>query len=106
MHMKFKSHIQGLRALSIVSVLIYHLEISILNFKVVSGGFLGVDIFFVISGYVITSHILDRSLSIPLERQGQREQTRVNRLMKSLGYYQTRKQTADGFQSVWRLSNS
>jgi predicted P-loop ATPase len=59
-----------------------------------------------VSGYVITSHILDRSLSIPLERQGQREQTRVNRLMKSLGYYQTRKQTADGFQSVWRLSNS
>ena len=59
MHMKFKSHIQGLRALSIVSVLIYHLEISILNFKVVSGGFLGVDIFFVISGYLITSIIIE-----------------------------------------------
>ena len=59
MHMKFKSHIQGLRALSIISVLIYHLEISILNFKVASGGFLGVDIFFVISGYLITSIILE-----------------------------------------------
>ena len=56
--MKFKSHIQGLRALSVISVLIYHLEISVLNFQLFRGGFLGVDIFFVISGYLISSIII------------------------------------------------
>ena len=56
--MKFKSHIQGLRALSVISVLIYHLEISLFDFDLFRGGFLGVDIFFVISGYLISSIIL------------------------------------------------
>ena len=46
--------IQALRGLAIVSVLFYHLE-----FSQVKGGFLGVDIFFVISGFVITAR-LDR----------------------------------------------
>ena len=46
--------IQALRGLAIVSVLFYHLE-----FSQVQGGFLGVDIFFVISGFVITAR-LDR----------------------------------------------
>ena len=53
----YRPEIDGLRAISVISVLIYHLEISI-NHQVFSGGFLGVDIFFVISGYLITSIIL------------------------------------------------
>lgn len=48
----YRSDIDGLRAIAIVSVIIYHIEPSIL-----SGGFVGVDIFFVISGFLITSLI-------------------------------------------------
>ena len=50
--MKTLNHIQFLRAVSVLLVFLYHLQIDI--FK---NGYLGVDIFFVISGYVITSRI-------------------------------------------------
>ena len=46
--------IDGLRALAVAAVLLYHLGL-----KWIPGGFLGVDLFFVISGYVITRLILD-----------------------------------------------
>ena len=46
--------IDGLRALAVFAVLLYHLGVNW-----IPGGFLGVDLFFVISGYVITRLILD-----------------------------------------------
>ena len=46
--------IDGLRAIAVISVMLYHL-----GFKWIPGGFLGVDLFFVISGYVITRLLLD-----------------------------------------------
>ena len=46
--------IDGLRALAVVAVMFYHL-----GFSWIPGGFLGVDLFFVISGYVITRLLLD-----------------------------------------------
>ena len=46
--------IDGLRALAVVAVILYHL-----GFKWIPGGFLGVDVFFAISGYVITRLLLD-----------------------------------------------
>jgi peptidoglycan/LPS O-acetylase OafA/YrhL len=46
--------IDGLRALAVIAVVLYHLGIAW-----IPGGFLGVDLFFVISGYVITRLILD-----------------------------------------------
>ena len=50
---KFRGDIQGLRALAVLAVLLFHIDVSL--FK---GGFLGVDIFFVISGYLITGNII------------------------------------------------
>jgi peptidoglycan/LPS O-acetylase OafA/YrhL len=49
----FRPDIQGLRALAVGMVVIYHLYPSLLT-----GGFAGVDVFFVISGFLITGHLL------------------------------------------------
>jgi peptidoglycan/LPS O-acetylase OafA/YrhL len=46
--------IDGLRAVAVIAVILYHLD-----FSWIPGGFLGVDLFFVISGYVITRLLLD-----------------------------------------------
>jgi peptidoglycan/LPS O-acetylase OafA/YrhL len=48
----FRPDIQGLRALAVTMVVIYHLYPSALP-----GGFVGVDVFFVISGFLITGHL-------------------------------------------------
>ena len=53
-NLEYKNHIQGLRGISILLVLFYHL-----NFDFFEKGYLGVDIFFVISGYVITQRIFN-----------------------------------------------
>lgn len=51
---RYIQSVDGLRAVAVLAVLLYHLG---LNW--IPGGFLGVDLFFVISGYVITGLILD-----------------------------------------------
>lgn len=51
--MKYRSEIDGLRALAVVPVILFHA-----GFNAFSGGFVGVDVFFVISGYLITTIIL------------------------------------------------
>ncbi|MEG2018652.1 MAG: acyltransferase family protein, partial [Clostridium sp.] len=45
--------LDGLRAFAVLAVIAYHFNLSF-----AMGGFLGVDVFFVISGYLITSNIL------------------------------------------------
>lgn len=50
-----RTDVQGLRALAVSAVLIYHLLPG-----TVTGGYVGVDVFFVISGFLITSHLLRR----------------------------------------------
>ena len=52
--MRYRSDIDGMRCLAVVSVILFHL-----NEKIVPGGFTGVDIFFVISGFLITRIIVD-----------------------------------------------
>jgi peptidoglycan/LPS O-acetylase OafA/YrhL len=73
--------IDGLRAIAVLAVLFYHL-----GFKWIPGGFLGVDLFFVISGYVITRLLLDS-----IERSGGLDLrafylARVRRLLPALAF--------------------
>ncbi|NYI45490.1 peptidoglycan/LPS O-acetylase OafA/YrhL [Nocardioides aromaticivorans] len=50
-----RTDIQGLRALAVALVVVYHLHAA-----AVPGGFVGVDVFFVISGFLITAHLVAR----------------------------------------------
>ena len=56
--MKYRAEIDGLRALAVIPVIFFHA-----GFSLFSGGFVGVDIFFVISGYLITTLILEENKS-------------------------------------------
>ena len=51
--LKFRKEITSLRAFAIIPVVLYHLDVSIFN-----SGYLGVDVFFVISGYLISHKII------------------------------------------------
>ena len=52
--MKYRSEIDGLRALAVVPVILFHA-----GFELFNGGFVGVDVFFVISGYLITTILIE-----------------------------------------------
>ena len=58
MKLTYRPEIDGLRTISVIAVIFYHAQITILGQQPFKGGFVGVDIFFVISGYLITSLIL------------------------------------------------
>ena len=53
MRMKYRPEIDGLRALAVIPVIMFHA-----GFGLFSGGFVGVDVFFVISGYLITTILI------------------------------------------------
>src|SRR5690348_625900 len=53
----YRADIDGLRAIAVLAVVAFHLGV----YRVARGGFVGVDIFFVISGYLITQ-IIDREI--------------------------------------------
>ena len=72
--LKYRPEIDGLRALAIIPVILFHAD-----FTAFSGGFVGVDIFFVISGFLITSIIIDdlKSNSFSLARFYERRARRI-----------------------------
>ena len=51
--MKYRKEIDGLRALAVIPVIFFHA-----GFELFEGGYIGVDIFFVISGYLITTILI------------------------------------------------
>src|SRR4051812_41856037 len=51
--MQYRREIDGLRAVAVLPVMLFHA-----GFRTFGGGYVGVDVFFVISGYLITSIIL------------------------------------------------
>ena len=55
---RYRWEIDGLRAIAIGFIILYNAKITILGHQPFKGGFIGIDIFFVISGYLITSIIL------------------------------------------------
>ena len=57
--MEVRHEINGLRAIAVIAVILYHAEISIFGRPLFTGGFLGVDIFFVVSGYIISRLLLN-----------------------------------------------
>ena len=52
--MKYRPEIDGLRAVAVIPVVLYHA-----GFSLFSGGYVGVDVFFVISGYLITTILIN-----------------------------------------------
>lgn len=52
--MKYRSEIDGLRTVAVLPVILFHAGLDLF-----SGGFVGVDVFFVISGYLITTILID-----------------------------------------------
>ena len=80
MKIAYRPEIDGLRAIAVVAVILYHAQVS--TFFV--GGFIGVDIFFVISGYLITSIILKELLETGTFSIKYFYQRRIRRILPAL----------------------
>lgn len=76
MRSSFRLDIQGLRALAVALVVIFHLTPITLP-----GGYIGVDVFFVISGFLITAHLLREASSTGTIRLGRFWARRARRLL-------------------------
>ena len=73
---RFIPHVQGLRAIAVLAVVLYHFWPA--RF---SGGYVGVDIFFVISGFLITAHLMRELSATGTVRLGQFWARRARRLL-------------------------
>ncbi len=76
----YRPDIQGLRALAVLVVMIFHWDYSLLP-----SGFIGVDVFFVISGYLMTAILLNRKDSVSFIAQ--LKQFYISRLKRIVPVY-------------------
>src|SRR5262245_65907792 len=77
--MGYQPTLDGIRAIAVVAVILYHADV-----RWLPGGFLGVDVFFVVSGYLITSLLVEErrgSMTTDLKRFWLR---RAKRLLPAL----------------------
>ena len=84
MRVIYRPEIDGLRAIAVGAVILYHAQITILGYQPFKGGFIGVDIFFVISGYLITSIILKELVTTGFFSFKHFYQRRVRRILPAL----------------------
>lgn len=77
-NLMYRPDIDGLRAIAVLAVILYHFKVPFFT-----GGFVGVDIFFVISGYLITTGILNQHEKSQFEF-GEFYTRRVRRLIPAL----------------------
>ena len=78
----YRPEIDGLRAFAVIAVIINHF-----NRDLLPGGYLGVDIFFVISGYVITSSLYERPAKSFKDFVSGFYERRVKRLVPALAFF-------------------
>ena len=83
MHSRYRPEIDGLRAIAVLAVLFYHAKLTLNGIEIFSGGYIGVDIFFVISGYLITG-ILLREIDDGDFRIGRFYMRRARRILPAL----------------------
>lgn len=55
--LSYRRELDGLRALAVIAVIVYHANLKLFGVQLFQGGFFGVDVFFVLSGYLITGII-------------------------------------------------
>ena len=84
MKLTYRPEIDGLRAIAVGAVILYHAQITILGHQPFKGGFIGVDIFFVISGYLITSIILKELVTTGSFSFKNFYERRIRRILPSL----------------------
>ena len=84
MKLTYRPEIDGLRAIAVIAVILYHTQLTIFGHQPFKGGFIGVDIFFVISGYLITSIILKELITTGFFSFKHFYERRIRRLLPAL----------------------